>query len=72
MKFILFFAAQFAISGPSAEQPIGFEDKEKCEVVRKTILAKVEKHNASENPDKVVSMALVCVQTVKASQGLGV
>ena len=72
MKFVLFFVAVFSTSGPTAEQPVAFDTKEKCEAKRKAIGALIEKHNASENPDKITQVALVCVAMKAAAKGLGV
>lgn len=69
MGYVLFFAAVFALSGPGAEAPRGFETLADCEALKAKVEAVVAARNASPDPDKIVAYAIACLPHKPAVQG---
>lgn len=70
MKTILFFAAVFAVSGPTAEPPRAFVSAEQCEAIRAQIVKTIPVYNSTDTKDKIVSFVAVCVKEQSAKQGV--
>lgn len=68
MKFVFFFAAIY-MSGPGADNPVGFKTQKECDAAKKVSVAWVEKHNA-ENENKVLAYAMECVELKPAKTGM--